>query len=345
MFLTLLPDNAFLTQKEWMMNSMKKPFGMKVKDFRNRLKTLNQFLALMPHDKDKDTIFSDSDLKALLLKSMPISWQNAYLLKGTWVTDDFCQMLAYFVQFQSIMEKQTMSKSFSTTQELSTTRQHKYTHTNWGQSSCFPSSFQGGQTHMDHIPRKMKTNSQGPFIIFKGPCPVHPMSSHTWGGCYNNPKNKTLNGQDNSTWHDNSHSWSQYYSTTGQEYGRGHGRNDNNAPQLTNPFPTLYIEQAPTNAPIDALSTVTNTDNSTVGNPTYVVKHITQKPKRGEYNSRRLYDEVINCDTVYLDKTIYNDTAAGATNNYNLALPHIQNETYHFSLLRLQSIQDGIITE
>ena len=63
-FSTLLPDNAFLTQKEWMMNSMKKHFGMKVKDFGNRLKTLNQFLALMPHDEDKDTIFSDSDLKA-----------------------------------------------------------------------------------------------------------------------------------------------------------------------------------------------------------------------------------------------------------------------------------------
>ena len=43
LFLTLLPDNAFLTQKEWMKNSMKKPFGMKVKDFGNRLKTLNQF--------------------------------------------------------------------------------------------------------------------------------------------------------------------------------------------------------------------------------------------------------------------------------------------------------------
>ena len=82
-FSTLLPDNAFLTQKEWMTNSMKKPFGMKVKDFGNRLKTLNRFLTLMPHDEDKDTIFSNSDLKALLLKSMPISWQNAYILKGT----------------------------------------------------------------------------------------------------------------------------------------------------------------------------------------------------------------------------------------------------------------------
>ena len=82
-FIALLPDNAFLTQKEWMTNTMKKPFTMKVKDFGNRLKTLNHYLTLMPHDDKKDTVFTDTDLKALLLKSMPSSWQNAYLLKGT----------------------------------------------------------------------------------------------------------------------------------------------------------------------------------------------------------------------------------------------------------------------
>ena len=253
--------------------------------FWKQAQDIEPILALMPHNEDKDTIFSDSDLKALLLKLMPISWQNTYLLKGTQVIDDFCQMLAYFVQFQNIMDIQTMSKSFSTTQELSTLRQHKYTRTNHEQSGRFPSSFQGGQTHMDRIPRKMKTNSQGPFIDFKGPCPVHPMSSHTWGGCYNNPKNKASNSQDNSTWHDNSHVQSQYYSTRGRGYGRGRGCNYNNMPRLTNLLPTLYIKQAPMNVPTDALSTVTNTDNSTVGNPTYVVKHITQKPKRGEFNS------------------------------------------------------------
>ena len=76
-----------------MTNTMKKPFVMKVKDFENRLKTLNQYLALMPHDEDKDLMFSNNDMKALLLKSMPTSWQNAYLLKGACVTDNFHQML------------------------------------------------------------------------------------------------------------------------------------------------------------------------------------------------------------------------------------------------------------
>ena len=90
-----------LSQKEWMTNIMRKPYSMKVKDFDNRIKTLNHFLTLMPHE-DQDSVFTDTDLKALLLKSMPLSWQNASLLKGTRASDNFCQMLSYFVQSQSI---------------------------------------------------------------------------------------------------------------------------------------------------------------------------------------------------------------------------------------------------
>ena len=79
----------FLTQKEWMTNTMKQPYTIKAKDFGNRLKTLNCCLALMPQDNKKDTVFTETNLKALLLKSMPSSWQNAYLLKGTQTTDNF----------------------------------------------------------------------------------------------------------------------------------------------------------------------------------------------------------------------------------------------------------------
>ena len=70
----LLPDNAFLAKKEWMTNSMKKPYIMKVRDFGNRLKALSCFLTLMPHDEEKDTVFTDKDLTALLLKSVPVTW-------------------------------------------------------------------------------------------------------------------------------------------------------------------------------------------------------------------------------------------------------------------------------
>ena len=45
---------------------------MKVKDFGNCIKTLNCFLALVPHD-EQDSTLTDTDLKALLLKSMPLA--------------------------------------------------------------------------------------------------------------------------------------------------------------------------------------------------------------------------------------------------------------------------------
>ena len=44
-----------------------------------------------------------------------------------------------------------------------------------------------------------KSTVSGPFIDFQGPCPAHPMSSHTWKDCFNTPKNKTLDGQHDNT--------------------------------------------------------------------------------------------------------------------------------------------------
>ena len=165
-FIALLPDNAFLTQKEWMTNSMKKPFTMKVKDFANRSKTLNRYLTLMQNDDKIDTVFTDTDFRALLLKSMPSSWQNAYLLKGTQNTDDFQEMLSYSVQLQSITDNQTVARAPSVSQGLDIGKQHKYIRTHNGQSGHFSSPFQSGQADIDHILWKSKTNSQGPFMDF-----------------------------------------------------------------------------------------------------------------------------------------------------------------------------------
>ena len=172
-----------------------KPYTMKVKEFGNRLKMPNCFLTLMPHDDEKDTVFTDTDLKALLLKSMPLTWQNSYLLKGTRTSDDFHKMLSYFIQLQSITDTQAISRSGVIPQNNDNRNQHKYIRTNRGQSGRFSSSFQNRQNNMDCIPCKQKTNNQGPFVDFKGTCPVHPMASHAWGDCFNNPKNKTSESQ------------------------------------------------------------------------------------------------------------------------------------------------------
>ena len=118
----------------------------------------------------------------------------------------------------------------------------------------------------------------GPFINFWGPCPVHPMSSQTWGNSFNNPRNKTLDGQHDNTWHNvNHYSCGNYYMSRGKgcRQGQGQENNSNNVPLLINPFSTLYIEQAPTNAPLDALSMATNTNNSATGNnQACMLKHI-----------------------------------------------------------------------
>ena len=167
----------------------------------------------MPHDDDKDTVFTVSDLKALLLKLMPLSWQNAYLLKGTCISDDFRQMLSYFVQFQSITDNQTSTKTLSTLHGMDNGRQQKYIRTNRGRSGRFPSSFQSGRNNIERVPRK-NTSSQGPFVDFRGPCPVHPMSSHTWGDCFNNPKNKASEGQNSNLHSMEGHSGCRYYYST-----------------------------------------------------------------------------------------------------------------------------------
>ena len=225
-------------------------------------------------------------------------------------------MLPYFVQFQNITDNQTGTKIFSTSQGLNNERQHKYSHTNRGQSGCFPTSFQSGQNNTDQIPWK-NTGIQGPFVDFWGPCPVHPMSSHTWGNCFNNPKNKASEGQNSNLHSMETHSGCGYhYSTRGQGCGFGCGHGSYNVPCLTISFPTSYIQQALTNVPTDAISNVTNTDTSSVvPTPTYVVKPLNNN--RGEKNSQRLYDDVVDCKAVYNDDIYCCETAADAKNVAN----------------------------
>ena len=45
---------------------------------------------------------------------MPISWQHAYALKGTCTSGDYCHMLSYFVQYQSITDTSDTSSIPST---------------------------------------------------------------------------------------------------------------------------------------------------------------------------------------------------------------------------------------
>ena len=83
-------------------------------------------------------------------------------------------------------------------------------------------------------------------------------------------------------------------------------------------------------SPTDALSTVTNTDTSSVvPTPTYVVNHLNNY--RGEENSRRLYNDVVYCKAVYINDIYCCETAADAKNVAKLALPCENSHTHHFN--------------
>ena len=196
----------------------------------------------------------------------------------------------FYLILYSSRASQTSKQALNLSLHLSLDKekQHKYICTNCGWSGCFPSSFQRGQNNTDQILQKNNTIDQSPFVHFWGPCPVHPMSSHTWGDCFNNPKNKASEGQNSNLHSMENHSERGYhYLARGQGWGYGCGHGSFNVPCLTNPFPTLYIQLAPTYAPQDALSTVTNAvTSSVVPSPTYVVKPLNNK--RGEKNSQWL---------------------------------------------------------
>ena len=132
-------------------------------------------------------------------------------------------MLSHLIQFQNITDTQGFSKSFATSQNLEVGQQHKYSHTNWGRSRRFQSLHQDGLRFTDRIPQKTNSTQLGPFIDYKGPCPIHPMSSHTWGDCYNNPKNKDIGSQHNNT-QSNAYHYKQDKFHVSRGCGRGQGR-------------------------------------------------------------------------------------------------------------------------
>ena len=100
-------------------------------------------------------------------------------------------MLSYFTQLQSITDNQTVAKDFSASPHMDNGKHHKYMCIDCGQSGCFSSSTQSSQVDIDCILWKSRTNTQGLFVGYLGHCLVHPISSHTWEDCFNNPKNKT----------------------------------------------------------------------------------------------------------------------------------------------------------
>jgi hypothetical protein len=192
---SLLPNNASDSQKELVAIVMCKPYSMKVKDFGNCIKEFIWFLALMSLD-NQDYVFTDTDLKSLLLKFMPLSWQIAYTVKVRHISNNFFQMPSYFVQSQSIGDSQVSYNPFLSTATMHNGgRQFSHGHTGHGpHDHSLVTSSSGNQNFS--IPYKTNIGTHVVYLACNGPCPVHPILTHAWGNCFNNPNN-TFTGSQN----------------------------------------------------------------------------------------------------------------------------------------------------
>jgi hypothetical protein len=180
------------------------------------------------------------------------------------------------VQYQPITDTSNTSSIDSTMGILSGVGRVSNAHSRHGRFGRFPSQSQNRQRFNRNIPCRQNSGNNRPYIDYRGPCPVHPTLVHNWGDCINNPRNKSAGGRHGGQ-HSHGHDiggrlgWGTYYSSCG---GCGCGYH---TPQIATPFPTLYMQQAPSNNALpDALSTVSNADTSSViPNATYVIQ---QKP-------------------------------------------------------------------
>ena len=82
-------DDAFCSSKGMDDKCHEKAIHNESQGLWQQIQDIKLFQTLMPHNYEKDTVFTDTDLKALLFKSMPTTWQNSYLLKGTCTSGDF----------------------------------------------------------------------------------------------------------------------------------------------------------------------------------------------------------------------------------------------------------------
>ena len=124
---SLLPHHAFLCQKEWMNNTLKRPFTMKVQEFGNRLRVFNHLLDLFPQSGE-DRNFTDGELKTIFLTAMPLAWQQAYTLQGTRATDTYKELVAYFTTYQSIVDTNNHSKITIPTEQMLSLRGQNINH-------------------------------------------------------------------------------------------------------------------------------------------------------------------------------------------------------------------------
>ena len=141
---------------------------MKVQEFGNCLRVLNHLLDLLP-DSREDRNFTEGELKTIFLNAMPLTWQQAYMLKGTRATDTFKELVAYFTTYQTIADTNDQIKSTIPTEQMVFLYERSTNHF-W---HVVTNPFQGRSS----------------TVRYGDCCPQHPNSNHTWINCFCNPRN------------------------------------------------------------------------------------------------------------------------------------------------------------
>jgi hypothetical protein len=178
---------------------------MLVMDFGARIKTLNR---LMPHPEDQNGL-SKEDMRIIIIRSMPNEWQQEFELNHAKTSDQSIRsVLAYFESQQSFTDqnKHLPKNSFQTItqnrlriaegnrvmcqENERVTRQFyndNFTPSGHGRARAIVNAA-GRAWDRQVTVRHQALQASRTYHDYRGPCPVHPEGSHTWGNCFQNPR-------------------------------------------------------------------------------------------------------------------------------------------------------------
>ena len=84
----IFPQRALRKQKRYMRRHMRKPFDMPMRNYRNRVVELNNYLEHFPGDFDNDQKLDEEEIIDILEYGVPVKWQDQMVLQGFDPTED-----------------------------------------------------------------------------------------------------------------------------------------------------------------------------------------------------------------------------------------------------------------
>ena len=106
----LMPSNAFREQRNYMLHGCRKPANMKIRDYINRLNTLNNYLASFPPDFSDKQKFDSRDICDIIHYGMPQSWKNRFITSTGFKNLTVQSLLDFGESMESLEGQMTVSK-------------------------------------------------------------------------------------------------------------------------------------------------------------------------------------------------------------------------------------------